>query len=371
MTISQLDIQQLVQEPSATVRASIASKVSESFNRSRFTENESRVAIDIFRLLLRDTATIVRKAIAQELKSNEYVPHDIIRALASDSADIAIDVIEHSLVLTDDDLHELVKSTHEVKKWLAVSRRKTVSSKVSRALIETENNQVITSLLNNAGAEIDEPDIEDIVNQFRGEQTVMEALICRGGLTPAFSEKLFLAVSEQFKRQLTRRYRLSWSLAGKTTDTAREMSVIKFLIPWMKPTEMEHLVMSMRRNKRLHYSLIIRALCLGEIRFFETAMASLAEIPVTNARTLMLDAGPLGFGALYDTCGMPAGFAEAIKTLYRLALLETNDGSKRPRDFQRRMIDRLNANGYHESVENMSYFISIMRQQIHEPATIH
>jgi len=371
VTISQRDIQQLIQEPSPEVRAGIAAKVSEGFNRSRFTENESRVAIDIFRLLLRDTAHIVRKAIAEELKTNEYVPHDIIRALANDVPDIALGIIESSTVLTDDDLEELIKATGNIDKWMAVSRRKTVSARVSRALVETANAQVVSSLLNNSNAEIGETDIEKIAEEYRGDQSVMEALICRGGLSTAFAEKLFALMADQFKRVLTRRYRLSWALANKTTDVAREMSVLRFLIPWMRPYEMEELVRTMKRNKRLHYSLVVRALCLGEVGFFEQAMAALAEIPVENARTLMLDAGPLGFHALYDTCGMPAGFAEAIKTLYHFSLLETNDGNKRIRDFQRRMIDRLTNNGYHESVENMSYFIAIMRQNANESVTLH
>lgn len=371
MSISQRDIQQLIQEPSPEVRAGIAAKVSEGFNCSRFTENESRLAIDIFRLLLRDTAQIVRKAIAEELKSNEYVPHDIIRALASDVSDISIGILEHSNVLTDDDLVELVEATHSVDKWMAVSRRKTLSGKVSNALIETDNAQVIASLLNNTGAEIQESDIEHIMNEYRGDQSVMEALVCRGGLSTAFAEKLFALVSEQFKRVLTRRYRLSWSLANKTTDVARELSMLRFLIPWMKPQEIEQLVRTMKRNKRLHYSLIVRALCMGEVQFFELAMAALADIPVENARTLMLDAGPLGFNALYDTCGMPAGFAESIKVLYQFSLIETNNGAKRVRDYQRRMIDRITGNGYHESVENMSYFIAIMRQHINESVTLH
>lgn len=371
MTISQRDIQQLVQEPSPEVRAGIAAKVSEGFSRSRFTENESRIAIDIFRLLLRDTAAIVRKAVSEELKTNEYVPHDIIRALASDSPEIAVGVIEHSVVLTDEDLVELVKATQSIDKWMAVSRRKTVSSRVSRALIDTGSAQVVTSLLDNKGSEIEEQDVQAVVEEFRGDQNVMEALVCRGGLSTDFAEKLFTMVAEQFKRQLTRRYRLSWTLASKTTDIAREISVLRFLIPWMKTDELDQLVRTMKRNKRLNYSLVVRALCMGEIRFFELAMAALADIPVENARTLMLDAGPLGFSALYDSCGMPAGFSEAIKALYRFALMETNDGTKRVRDYPHRMIDRITSNGYHESVENMSYFITIMRQNANESVTVH
>lgn len=371
MTISQRDIQQLIQEPSAEVRAVIAAKVSEGFNSSRFTESESRVAIDIFRLLLRDTAVIVRKAIADELKSNEYVPHDIVRALAMDVPNVAVAVLEHSAVLTEDDLLELIRISNDAEKWLAVSRRKHINSRVSRALIQTNNAKVVGSLLGNGGAQIDEPDIEDVVERFRGDRTVMESLICRGGLSVAFAQKLFTMVSDQFKRQLTQRYHLSWRLIARTTETAREMSVLRFLIPWMQSSELHRLVREMKRNRRLNYSLIVRALCLGEMRFFEAAIAAQAGIPVENARTLMLDAGPLGFSALYDNCGIPAGFAEAVKTLYRVALLETEDGKKRPRDFQRRMIDRIVTNGYHASVENMSYFISILRQSGRDPITLH
>jgi hypothetical protein len=208
-----------------------------------------------------------------------------------------------------------------------------------------------------------------LVEQFRDDLTIMELLICRGVLWPSFAEKLFTLVSEQFQRQLTRRYLFPWALASDAAETAREVGILKFLIPWMTRMEIEHLTRQMHRGKRLHYSLVIRALCMGEVRFFEYSMAALAGVPVENARILMQDSGGQGFSALYASCSMPTGFMEAVRALYRIALQETNSGKNRVRDFESRVIDRLTAKGYHESVENMSYFISIMRHKIHETAS--
>ncbi len=299
------------------------------------------------------------------------MPHDIIKALASDVPDVSVGILEHSIVLDEDDLVEIIKATSQMEKWMAISRRKNLTSRVSRTLIETKHSQVIASLLDNKTAEIDDVDIEELVNQYKGDQTVVEALVCRGGLSPQFTEKLFHMVADKLKKQLTRRYRLSWGLVNKTTEVARETSILRFLTPRMTTQEIEKMVKQMQRNKRLNYSMILRSLCLGEVRFFEIAMASMVNIPVENARALMLDSGPLGFNALYDSSTMPAGFGEAIKVLYRFALLETNDGKDRPADFQRRMIDRVVSNGYHDSVENMSYFLSIMKQQTYGPAVVH
>lgn len=371
VSITRQDVAQLVQEPSPAVRARIVSKIGNSYNQHSFTERENALAIEIFRLLLKDTAASVRKSLAHQLKNNTQAPRDVILALANDEVDIAVEVLEFSELFTDEDLIELIKATREIQNWLAISRRKFLSPKVSATLIDTNHQQVIRSLLDNKGANFSEYDIQRIITQYRGDQMILEALVCRGGLSPRFAEKLYTLVSDQLKQQLTRRYRLSWRLIGESNDVVRESAILKFMAPWMSRKDVEKLVDQMHRNKRLNYSIALRALCMGEVEFFEFAMSRMSSVSVDKVRILLKDQGPLGFKAMFDAADMPSGFSDAVKILYALACEEIEKGNRDTQDFQRQIIDRLTVQGYHHSVENMGYFISMMRQQGHGQAIFH
>jgi len=280
-------------------------------------------------------------------------------------------VLEYSVILTDEDLVELVHATREVQKWVAVARRKNLSNQVSNALIDTHNNRAVSSLLENQTADIEEKDLGRIMEMFPDDQMILESMVGRGGLSPAFAERLFHEVSETLKKQLTQRYRLSWKLAQKSTEVVRDTTIIKFLSPWMSPQETSELVEQMYRNRRLNYSIVIHALCMGLVDFFEQSLAKMVEIPLSNIKILLSDTGPLGFRALTEKAGFPENYIDALRTIYRLAAKETDDGKIRLPYFQARMIDRIIASGYHQAVENMPYFISLMRQQVHGQNVIH
>lgn len=371
MSLEITDIKRLVQEPSAAARATIAAKLSDDFNTRSFTARENQLAIDIFRLLLRDTAIMVRKTIAESLSENPHVPHDVIVSLANDVTEVAIKVLEKSVLLTDDDLKSLIGASQDVEKWMAIGRRKALSADVCTALLDKNHPKVVTTLLDNASAQIPSHELELIVEEYRGNQNIMEALVCRGGLSSGLAEKVYAVVADKMKRQLTKKHMLTWNLAKDAADTARDALILRFIIPHVRLEEMNEIVGQMYRNKRLSYGLILRALCFGELRFFELAMAYVAKLPVASARSLLLDAGALNYNVVYNNGVMPSGFAEAVRVIYRTAYVLTEKGTQRIPDFAGHMIDLIQANGYHESVENMSYFLSVLKQHHHGNRVLH
>ena len=164
---------------------------------------------------------------------------------------------------------------------------------------------------------------------------------------------------------------LSWNLVKDAADVARDVSVLRFLIPHVKQEELFGIVGQMHKHKRLNFGIILRSLCYGELRFFEMAMSHVAKMPVANTRSLLLDAGRLGYNAIYNNNVMPTGFAEAMRVIYRTAYVLTEKGTQRIPNFAGHMIDLIYANGYHESVENMGYFISILKQQHYGNRVLH
>lgn len=371
MSITPHDLNRLIHEPSPKVRSYIAAKVSQQFNQSQFTSNEAKIAIDIFRLLLRDNAIAVRKSIAENLKNNPHVPRDVILALASDTAEIALPIIEFSELLSDEDLMEIIRSTREVRKWLAVSRRQNLSSKVSRQLIATRSEIVVVSLFANHKAQIEESDLEYVMNEFRHEQDVLEAMVYRGGLDPLLTEKLYSLVSAQLKKHLTKKFRLPWNLVNQEADMVRESAMLRFLSVWMKEEEIVALAQQMQRNKRLSLSLALRALAQGERRFFEAALAARAGLTTEKANALLQDQGPLGLRTLCASGGVPAHYIEALEIIYRFAQRYPRNTISDAETHVERLLEYIRTHRYDQTVTHMSAVINFITAADHELRTLH
>lgn len=376
MNLKPMDVKRLTEEPSARVRSMLAAKIAMDYRSGNFTQSESDIAADIFRILLRDTERKVRQAMAEQLSHCPYVPRDVILRLANDEMEVAVHILEYSDVLTEDDLIAIVRSTREIMKLRAIARRDTVSEKLSNSLMDTDNELVLRDLFKNKGAVLEERHMIKSWTSISASQTLLETLVNRGGLPLTIAEKLFFAVSEELKRVLSRQYRLHVPSVQKAANDAREWEMLG-IVPnggSGHPNDderVEELVLELHSGGRLTHSLLIRALCMGDLNLFEAGLAKLAGVPRVNARILLMDNGSLGFQSIYKTSSMPDGFYEAVRTLLRLSLEETEYGSIQRPDFRKRIIDRIYVDGYHRTIENMEYLLSIIGGKIATPASTH
>ena len=147
-TLSSADVAKLLQDPNSENRAIAARKVAATFEGAELSDKERAIAEDIFRVMLNDAAERVRQALSESLKDNPIVPHDVAATLAKDVEAVAMPMIESSTVLTDQDLVEIVR-TRGVEVQQAVAGRKSVSEEVVGALVDTENETVVATLVSN------------------------------------------------------------------------------------------------------------------------------------------------------------------------------------------------------------------------------
>ena len=371
MNITREDIELLVREPSAAMRSRIAAKISQGYGSGDLTQAETNLANEIFRLLVRDTEVKVRKLIAEELKHAHNVPHDIVWKLANDHHEVASPMLQYSTVLSEDDLIKIVTATREHPKLRAIASRASISRELSQALVATQDAKVVRTVVGNTGAQLAEATIEQVLDQFGRDHDIMEELVYRGGLTHGFAEKLFAKVSNDLKKQLTKKYRLGKHVIDDAATGARETAMLQFISPWMSQSEMTGLIAQMQRNNRLTDSVIFRSLAIGDLRFFETAIAQRVGIPASNARILLMDPGPLGFKALYESAHLPASFYPAVNVMLRLALQETEYGKYRATDFAKRMSEHIHQGGYLATVEHMDIMLAMIGRAFHDRPTLH
>jgi uncharacterized protein (DUF2336 family) len=310
-SLSHDDVVRLLAEPLPSVRIELAGKLARDLDGTQLTEAELGLAHDIVRILARDVEVTVRAALSASLRGTSQLPHDVALRLANDVEAVALPIIGQSLILTDVDLVAIVRGGSALKQ-VAIADRPNIPESVSDALISHAEVAAVVALMRNATAQISENGLNHAVDRFVDSDDVMEGMVLRDRLPVTVAERLALAVSEQLRDHLVKHHELSPGLASDIVLRGRERAVLQLGRGASEP-ELQRLVSQMLRNGRLTPSLILRALCMGDVGFFEASFAAMAAVPVSNAQLLIHDAGRQGFSALYDRTGLPQGLFSAFR----------------------------------------------------------
>jgi uncharacterized protein (DUF2336 family) len=363
--LTQSDIDRLLKNDSPDSRIEVLDKVSLHYNAHQFSPREREVAEQIFRVVMKDTQMQMREMLAQRICSNPDIPRDIVLHLALDHERVAVPVLEISEVLSDADLVKIIDSSRDTGKLLAISRRPAVSERVSDALVETSYPNVISALLDNQGAAISDRTLTHIADSYTHEPQVLQSVASRVKLPLTVVEKLVVHVTESIAQELKKKYHLSDSQIRKDTMSAREDVTLTLLSHEPDPVMVEALVKQLAEEKRLTPSIVMTALCRGQLYFFIYAMAQMARIPAKNVEKLVTDKGGLGFRALYDRTEMPASMFEAIEILLRVVQeLQDNEAIPGSLLYANRSVERMLALAADREVENLPYLMALVRQNV-------
>jgi uncharacterized protein (DUF2336 family) len=338
--LSRNDIDRLLAEPSPALRAELADKVAVSLNGSDLAPEEVTLAQDIVRILARDVEVQVRASIAEGLRHSPLLPRDVARRLGNDIDQIALPLLTDSLVLTEADLMELI-GNGSPRKQEAIAARPNLTEAVSDALINLAAEPAVAVLMDNHTARIAEHSLNHAVTRFADSTRVKQAMVMRTTLPLTVSERLVAIVSDELQRHLLKEHALSPGIASDIVLRSRESAIIR-LSMGSTEDELTSMVAQMHRSGRLTPTLVLRALCTGDIAFFEAAMAVKGDVPIMNAQVLIHETSRRGLAALYRKARMPENLFDAISAAVDVVDETGFDGD--PRDLERfraRVISRI------------------------------
>jgi len=363
ITLSSEDVLCLLEDTSTEALMNVTQKIAINYSSNVMKESDTQAAEQIFRLLLRDTEISVRAALSEQVKSSKTLPRDIAISLAHDVEIVAIPILEHSQALTESDLIELIHATQDNNRYLAITRRDHVPSSVSDTLIARGSDEVATSLIHNTGADISERGMNRIVERFPENKPLMSALVSRPHLPATVAEKLISHVSTSLAKTLKDKHNLPDQDIEKEVEKTRESETLKLIRVTHDPQEIAQLTTQLMASGRLTPSIILSGLSQGNFIFFETALAKLSAIAVSNARALISDRGDLGFRAIYNKSGLPESLFPAVRLLLQ-AVRSLNTEGEHPGSsrYTNRVVERLINYAETTPVENLSYMIALVRR---------
>ena len=340
-SLSIADVNRLMDDSSKETRAETAAKVAQEFDGQSLNDSERKIAEDIFRSLVNDAEQIVRETLSTHLKTCDAVPHDVAVTLARDVEEVSLPILRCSEVLTDEDLVDIVKNQSKAKQ-VAIAQRPTVSAKVADAVIDTGNETAVARLVSNEGAELNEGAYDRVISDYQDSEAVSDSLSRRVNMPAAVQEQLVTMLTERMKDALSSQGNIPEDQLSNVLLQARERATLTLLSNGSSEAELEQLVQQMYSNGRLTGSVVLRAVAMGDIPFFESALAQLAHIPVANARILIHDEGNLGLRSLYDKAGLPGRLFPAFRAGVDVARDNDYDGGPNDRErYAARMVERL------------------------------
>ncbi|MEM7226310.1 MAG: DUF2336 domain-containing protein [Pseudomonadota bacterium] len=338
--LSMADVARLMAEPSGEALATTMAKVAEAYGAGTLSQSERAIAEDIIRILAKDGELAVRQVLVGALKGAAVLPRDIAGIFLADSDDVAAPLVRESQALGDLDLLEVLNKRGPALKR-AVAERAGLSPVLVEAVIETGDPSLLAGLLANPAVELSAAAVEVLLKQYGEDQAVVGALCGRAGLAPGAAEALYKSLSEQFESDVLHRKDATLDEICDGLFRLRQVAILNLMEELSVDDELERLAERLQCAGQLSPSLILRSLCLGDLKLFEAAMARLAGISVQSARTLIHDKGTLGLESIYLRAALPESVYPAIRAGVEVAKQTSYDGLDEPHArYTARMLER-------------------------------
>ena len=355
--LTEQDIHRLMKGDTPKQRASVAHRLCRRIALDVLSDSERKYAEEIMAILADDAADLVRRTLAVTLRNSPILPREIALKLAQDIEAVAIPVLQDSPVFTEEDLIELVLSVTAAKQ-AAIAARDNVSVTLTEVISEHGAVEAVRALASNIGAEYSDQAYDATLNRFGSDEIVQAGLIRRDYIPTHIAEKMVTLVSGQLFDMLVNRHELPAQMAIDLAAGARERATIDLVEQAGRSHDLPRFVAQLNLNGRLSHSLIMRALCCGQMPFVEHALAELSGVSHQRVWLMVHDAGPLGLQAVFDRAGLPRKMLPAFKAAVNVFHETAYDGGPNDRArFRARMIERVLTQFHAIPKEDLEYLL--------------
>jgi uncharacterized protein (DUF2336 family) len=329
-----------IRTASAGERAEATRSLARAWLISDLTQDDRAAAEGALLMLLDDASPLVRQAMAEVFARSAEAPAAIVQALSLDQASVALPVLEHSPLLIDADLVDIV-ATGSCEIQCAIARRTNLPASVCAAIAEVGGAAAALELIENAHAELAPFSWDRIVERHGHLAAIRESMLVLEDLPAATRAALVAKLSETLAQFVVARNWLSADRAVRIATEARDRSTVN-IAAGSRGQDMSGLVRHLRATGQLTAGLILRALLSGNIELLDHALSELSGLPLARVSALLHDRGGASLYALLKRAGLAdstfAAFRVALEACHEIGYVDTPGGAARLR---RRMVERV------------------------------
>src|ERR1700738_3626184 len=295
---------------------------------SDLTEDDRAAAEGELLMLLDDPSPLVRQAMAEVFARSAEAPGAIVQALSLDQPSVALPVLEHSPLLVDADLVDIIATGH-CQPQCAIARRVNLPPSVCAAIAEVGTAAAALELIENAGAELARFSWDRIVERHGHLAAIREAMLMLQDLPAATRAALVAKLTDVVAQFVVARNWLNADGARRIANEARDRCTLN-IAARSRGEDLRGLVRHLRAAGQLTAGLILRALLSGNLELFDCALAELSGLPQARVSALLHRAG------LPESTS--SAFRAALEASHEIGYVDSLGGTAKLR---RRMVERV------------------------------
>ena len=244
----------------------------------------------ILHALIGDIEQHIHSKLAAFLSVRDDVPHDLLLLLANDDIEVAYDILVTRNLLTDGDLIEIIVNKAQ-QQHLAITKRETLSSDVSRTLVQTADCAVIESLLQNEGAELGDDLLGGLVESCGNNSDYRAALARRHDLPTSLATRLYCWISDAMREYVADRYELEPAVLADAITSALNEAMQEGIDGGPDPSALTEFASAEPKSDP---GPLLKFLQSGVIFRFEQYFAKLASLPPSATTRALYNSGSEG-----------------------------------------------------------------------------
>ena len=326
--------------PPAGARAEATRSLARAWLISDLSDDDRIAAEGALLRLLDDPSPLVRQAMAEEFATSVHAPAVIVQALSLDQPLVARPILEHSPLLIDTDLVDIV-ATGTCETQCAIARRVNLPKSVAAAIVEVGTATAALELMANPYAELEPFSFDRIVERHGHHSAIRETILMQEDLPSSTRLALVIKLSDTLTQFVVGRNWLSADRARRVASETRARSTVH-VAAHSRGEDMRGLVRHLRATGQLTAGLILRALLSGNLELFDHALVELSGLPRSRVCALLYDRGGASLNALLTRAGLPQStfqaFGVALEASHEVGFVGTGDDAARLR---RTLVERV------------------------------
>jgi len=285
-SLNKEDVLKLAENHSVEMRSATAKKISQYYDSPNLSPQEMKLAEEIFRIMVVDVEDKVRQVLSESLKNSPKVPEDIVNKLINDKESIAIPFIKYYKSLSDEDMHHILSASN-LEKQKAIATRQNLPEKISDSIVDKCDEEVVGVLISNNSAIIGEKTYDKIIDKYHDSDNIKKRIVYRSDIPVSIAEKVVIYLSTELQKDLITKHQLPADLVGDIVEQVKEKTTLKISEEFSSDKQIEELIKELYSSNNLTSTLVVRSICMGDLKFFEYALSALSSSPILEVRKIL------------------------------------------------------------------------------------
>jgi uncharacterized protein (DUF2336 family) len=321
-------------------RVALAVELASFFKDLASPASERRAVLPVLQKLAVDPDAAVRRAIADAFRHSTATPIELVFAIAADEDEIAVPFLTECPALDAGAMLAVVRVGDEVRQ-LAIAGRRDLPVRVVREIVERGSATLCAAMLENPGVTPSPGALRRIYRRHGAEAAIAERMVARDDLPIELRIRIAHDRSCRLKELMRARGWFPANDGDEVVADAEERALVRIFAGASDP-ELATVARVLHDGQQLTPSLLLRAACLGHMRFVERALSLIAGIPPSRLCNLLYASNALSLKAVHARAGLPASCFALLRLAVEVERQAMASGGRLdPPAFTRALIERL------------------------------